>query len=186
VAPLSPAAAGVVAEAASVLDGALDALRPRLLAATGRVDVEPKQDGTPVTDADLDADALLLRAVRDAFPTHGVLSEERDTVVPTGDWCWVIDPIDGTSNFVAGLPYWCVSVALTLEGRPVLGVVDAPRSTGGTWRRAGGGAWLGDRRLTVRGRVDWRDGRNRHVPVMLTTGTARRARGRRACAATPG
>jgi myo-inositol-1(or 4)-monophosphatase len=176
VAALPPTAAGVVATAAAVLDEALDTLRPQLLAVTGHIDVAPKRDGTPVTDADHAADDHLLRAVRSAFPDHGVLSEERDTVVPAGDWCWVVDPIDGTSNFVAGLPYWCVSVALTFQGRPVLGVVDAPALDRRYVARAGGGAWLGDRRLAVRGRVDWRDGRNRHVPVMLTTGTARRAR----------
>jgi myo-inositol-1(or 4)-monophosphatase len=171
-----PDPATVVERARAVLGEALDALGPRLTAVAGRVDVEPKADGTPVTDADRDADERLSRAIEAAFPDHGVLSEERDTVVPGTDWCWVVDPIDGTSNFVAGLPYWCVSVALTFEGRPVLGVVDAPALGRRYLATDGGGAWAGDRRLQVRAPVDWRDGRNRHIPVMLTTATARRAR----------
>jgi myo-inositol-1(or 4)-monophosphatase len=171
-----PDPAPVIERARTVLGEALDVLGPRLTAVAGRVDVEPKADGTPVTDADRDADALLSRAIEAAFPGHGVLSEERDTVVPGTDWCWVIDPIDGTSNFVAGLPYWCVSVALTFEGHPVLGVVDAPALGRRYVATVGGGAWAGDRRLHVRAPVDWRDGRNRHIPVMLTTATARRAR----------
>jgi myo-inositol-1(or 4)-monophosphatase len=174
--PSPPSLEAVVTRARATLDGALDTLGPRLVAAAGQVDVEAKADGTPVTDADRDADELLARAIHDAFPTHGVLSEERDTVVPDTEWCWVVDPIDGTSNFVAGLPYWCVSVALVHEGDPVLGIVDAPALGRRYVATRGGGAWEGGRRLTVRSRVDWRDGRNRHVPVMLTTATARRVR----------
>jgi myo-inositol-1(or 4)-monophosphatase len=172
----SPATVAVVTRARELLGSALDALGPRLTAVAGRVEVEPKADGTPVTDADRDADVLLADAIRGAFPDHGVLSEERDTIVPSTDWCWVIDPIDGTSNFVAGLPYWCVSVALTLEGLPVLAAIDAPALGRRYLAQRGGGAWLDERRLAVRGRVDWRDGRNRHIPVMLTTATTRRAR----------
>jgi myo-inositol-1(or 4)-monophosphatase len=176
--PSSPSTAeSVVIHARGVIATVLDELGPALLGATGRIEVEPKSDGTPVTDADREADERLERAIRAAFPTHGVLSEERDTTVPDTDWCWVVDPIDGTSNFVAGLPYWCVSVALTLEGRPVLGVIDAPALGRRYLAQRDAGAWLGGRRLAVRSPVDWRDGRHRHVPVMLTTSTARRARG---------
>jgi myo-inositol-1(or 4)-monophosphatase len=176
VSPPSSATEPVVARARTVIGHALDALGPRLTAVAGRVEVEPKADGTPVTDADRDADERLTRAIEEAFPDHGLLSEERDTIVPGTDWCWVLDPIDGTSNFVAGLPYWCVSVALTFEGQPVLGVIDAPALGRRYVATRHGGAWSEDRRLAVRGPVDWRDGRNRHIPVMLTTATARRAR----------
>jgi myo-inositol-1(or 4)-monophosphatase len=176
--PSSPSTAQtVVTHAREVIGSVLDELGPTLLGAAGRVEVEAKSDGTPVTDADRHADERLERAIRASFPTHGILSEERDTAVPDTDWCWVLDPIDGTSNFVAGLPYWCVSVALTFEGRPVLGIVDAPALGRRYLAQRDGGAWLGERRLAVRPPVDWRDGRNRHVPVMLTTSTARRARG---------
>jgi myo-inositol-1(or 4)-monophosphatase len=166
-----------VARALTVLEDALDRLGPSLLAQTGHIDPTAKGDGTPVTAADHEADDLLSSAIRGAFPGHGIVSEEQDTVVPGDDWCWIIDPIDGTSNFTAGLPYWCVSVALALEGEVVLGVVDAPPLNRRTVAIRGGGTTQSGRRLSVRPPVDWRDGRNRHIPVMLTTGTARRARG---------
>jgi myo-inositol-1(or 4)-monophosphatase len=166
-----------VARALTVLDGALDRLGPSLMAQTGRLDPDAKGDGTPVTAADREADRLLTGTLAEAFPSHGMVSEEQDTVVPGTDWCWIIDPIDGTSNFTAGLPYWCVSVALALEGEVVLGVIDAPPLQQRSVAVRGGGATQRGRRLAVRPPVDWRDGRNRHIPVMLTTGTARRARG---------
>jgi myo-inositol-1(or 4)-monophosphatase len=170
------AARRVVARAEQVVVAALDALGPGLIRASGHVRHEPKADGTPVTDADRDTDDRLRDAIADAFPDHGLVSEERDTVIPDTEWCWVVDPIDGTSNFLTGLPYWCVSVALTLDGEPVLGVVDAPALGARYVASAGGGARRGTRSLRVAAPVDWRDPRNGHVPVMLTTATARRAR----------
>lgn len=165
-----------VARAAAVLDGVLDDLGPWLLSRSGTLDSAAKSDGTPVTAADHEADERLEAAIAAAFPEHGVLSEESTTVAPDRSWCWVIDPIDGTSNFTAGLPYWCVSVALCLDGRPQLAVVDAPPLRQRTVAVRGDGTTRDGHRVHVRDRVDWRDGRNRHVPVMLTTGTARRAR----------
>jgi myo-inositol-1(or 4)-monophosphatase len=174
--PLAPADEAVVRRALDVAQTALDALGPLLLGATGAGEVVAKPDGTPVTDADLAADERLSAALQQAFPTHGILSEERHTRAPSTTWTWVIDPIDGTSNFTCGLPYWCVSVALLLEGRTVLALVDAPVLDRRYRAVAGQGAWRGSHRLAVRPTVDWRDRRNGHVPVMLTTGTARRAR----------
>lgn len=173
---LSVAARRVVARAGDVLAAALDDLRPWLEAAGGDRVLEAKADGTPVTPADRAVDDHLRAAIGAAFPDHGLLSEERDTRVPDTDWCWIVDPIDGTSNFTTGLPYWCVSVALALEGSPVLAMIDAPVVAARYVATAGGGAWRGSRRLAVAEVVDWRDPRNRHVPVMLTTATARRAR----------
>ncbi|MTV27124.1 inositol monophosphatase [Nitriliruptoraceae bacterium ZYF776] len=167
----------VVDHAARVLHDALDDLGPRLLGYAGRVEPSAKDDGTPVTDADVEADERLAAAIAAAFPDHGVLSEERDTVAPDTEWCWIVDPIDGTSNFTTGLPYWCVSVALTHEGEVVLATVDAPPLGTRATATRGGGTSVDGRRTSVREAVDWRDGRHRHVPVMLTTGTARRARG---------
>jgi myo-inositol-1(or 4)-monophosphatase len=173
----SDAVTRTVARASAVLERVLDGLGPWLLDHSGDVTPTAKADGTPVTHADHEADVRLETAIRAAFPEHGVLSEEQQTVAPDTDWCWIIDPIDGTSNFTNGLPYWCVSVALALEGEVRLAVVDAPPIRQRTVAVLGSGTTRHGRRLHVRDAVDWRDGRNRHVPVMLTTGTARRARG---------
>jgi len=186
----SAATREVIDTARARLDDVLDDARAWLLAASGDVSVEAKDDGTPVSDADLELDQRLSNHLADHFPDHGIISEERDTVAPDATWTWIIDPIDGTSNFICRLPYWCVSIALAYEGRPVLGVVDAP-VLGRRYQAArGAGAFVESRttsldgetqqhrrrRMQVREPVDWRDGRNRHVPVMLTTGTARGAR----------
>lgn len=173
---LSPDLADEVERARRVAERALDGLRPRLRAAAGTVVSHRKADGTPVSDADHEADERLSEAIRTAFPEHGILSEEHDTRVPDTDWCWILDPIDGTSNFVSGLPWWCVSVALAHRGEVLLAVVDAP-ALDGRWRAVRhAGAERDGRALRVRAPVDWRDERLRHVPLMLTTGTARRAR----------
>ena len=174
--PLPPDRGEVTDRALRVLSSALDDLRPGLLAETGTVASRHKSDGTPVTDSDHETDERLASVIADAFPTHGVLSEERTTSVPDTEWCWVIDPIDGTSNFIAGLPWWCVSVALAHEGDIVLALVDAPALDARWTAVRGHGAQRNGRPLRVREPVDWRDRRQRHVPLMLTTGTARRAR----------
>lgn len=173
---LPPLRGEVVDRAHRVITTAFDELRPRLLAGTGAVASRHKPDGTPVTDADHETDAHLAAVIAEAFPDHGVLSEERTTTVPDTEWCWIIDPIDGTSNFISGLPWWCMSVALAHEGEVVLALVDAPALHARWSAVRGEGARRDGRRLDVREPVDWRDKRQRHVPLMLTTGTARRAR----------
>ena len=177
--------------ALAVIGDGLDRVAGWLVERSGRLAVTGKPDGTPVTDADTFVDDQLRAHLDAAFPTHGVLSEERGTVAPDTQWTWVIDPVDGTSNYTNGLPYWCVSVALLSRGEPVLGVIDAPALGRRYTALAGQGAWLrtrwtsldgqrqrsSEQRLSVRDPVDWRDPTHGHVPVMLTTGTAKRARG---------
>lgn len=174
--PLPPDVAEVVELGKGAVVAALDELRPRLQAASGDVAIDHKTDGTPVTAADFEADDVLARAIGEALPDHGVLSEERRTSVPEAEWCWLIDPIDGTSNFIVGLPWWCVSVALAHRGEVVLAVVDAPALDARWIAVRGAGATRDGQPLAVRDPVDSRNRRQRHVPLMLTTGTARRAR----------
>ncbi len=99
----------------------------RLGAATS-AEVQSKFGGSPVTEADLAADALLKRRLWEAFPEAGWLSEETaDNADRLGRRALlVVDPIDGTRAFVAGDPRWAVSTALVVDGRPVAGVVHAP------------------------------------------------------------
>jgi len=191
VSELTEPARGVVTRAVREIGATLDDIRAWLLAASGDVDVEAKTDGTPVTDADREVDERLAVRLTEAFPDHGVLSEERDTVSPDTEWTWIVDPIDGTSNFICRLPYWCISIALAYQGHPVLGIIDAPVLGRRYVATLGGGTYLESRttsldgtthqhrrrQLHVREAIDWRNGSNRHVPVMLTTATARAARG---------
>lgn len=155
----------------------LDELRPDLLRHSGRVRAEAKADGTPVTAADVETNRHLVDAIAARFPDHGVVSEELETRYGGERVAWVIDPIDGTSNFTAGLPYWCVSVAVLVDGYPALAVVDAPAVDARYEAEQGAGATRNGEPIRVSARVDWTDAANRHIPVMLTTTTARRARG---------
>jgi myo-inositol-1(or 4)-monophosphatase len=180
--PLRPVAAGAldatsareVARARDVLERLLDELGPGLLAAAGAVDVTVKDDGTPVTEVDRATDLRLVEGLTAALPGHGAVSEETDQVVPGTDWTWVLDPIDGTSNFIAGLPFWCVSVALCREGSPVLGVIDAPALGVRAVAIVGAGAHAGGRRLRVGPGIDPTDRRAAHVPGLYSGGAARR------------
>jgi myo-inositol-1(or 4)-monophosphatase len=170
---LERAASADVARAEGILLGLLDELGPGLVAAAGRGPVERKDDGTPVTPHDRATDALILETVLAAFPGHGTISEEAEHVAPGGSWTWVLDPIDGTSNFLAGLPYWCTSVALCLEGTPVLAVVDAPALGLRLVARSGEGARSGDGPVHVMRHVDLYDPGQDHVPALCSSGAAR-------------
>lgn len=165
----------VVDHARSVVTRTVDAMRPHLLARAGDADSHAKSDGTPVTEADLWADRTLVGAIADAFPDHAVVSEEGGTTFDGTPWTWVIDPIDGTSNFTAGLPYWCLSIALLRDGEPVYGCVDAPALDRRYEAVRGAGATRDGRPIHVRDPVDPFDGRNAHVPVIVTAGTIRHA-----------
>ena len=114
-----------------------------------------KGDASPVCEVDLAVDKLLRQRLSTLLPGAGWLSEEtRDSPERLARPCvWVVDPIDGTRDFVRGRDGWCVSVALVENGRAVLGVLDAP-ARGQVWRAAAGqGARLGDQQLTVGART---------------------------------
>ena len=114
------------------------------------LDVEFKEKGqqSPVTEADRRSEAMLREALAKAFPDHGIIGEEQDDVVNAGaDYVWFLDPLDGTTNFTAGLPAFAISMGLCFRGAPVLGVVSVPwEGSEGTIFRAhqGGGAHCND------------------------------------------
>lgn len=76
----------------------------QLLKDFGQVQAAEKADGSLVTQSDRWADEQIRSAIAKTFPTHGVLSEEAEHQFPDRDWCWIIDPLDGTTNFARGLP----------------------------------------------------------------------------------
>lgn len=99
----------------------------RLLEDFAKLEPTKKDDGSLVTQADKWADEELRNAVKQCFPTHGLLTEETDHILPANDWCWVIDPIDGTTNFTRGIPLWGISLGLLYQGTPVFGFVYYPQ-----------------------------------------------------------
>lgn len=107
-------------------EGTTGEVGAQLLKDFGRVQATEKADGSLVTRADQWADGALQEAIAQAFPEHGVLSEETTHVFPDTDWCWIIDPIDGTTNFTRGVPLWGISLGLLYRGTPVFGYVAVP------------------------------------------------------------
>jgi myo-inositol-1(or 4)-monophosphatase len=114
-----------------------------------------KVPGHPVCEVDLEADLMLRERLTVIDPEAGWLSEETADSAErlTRTRLWLVDPIDGTRDFLRGRPGWCISVALAGGGRPLLGVLDAP-ARGEHWRaEAGGGAWRNGKRLRVSDRT---------------------------------
>ncbi len=98
----------------------------QLLADFGSAQASEKADGSLVTQSDKWADDTLRKCILMAFPDHGVLSEEAEHTFPGTEWCWIIDPIDGTTNFTRGIPLWGISLGLLYHGTPVFGYVYLP------------------------------------------------------------
>lgn len=115
----------------------------QLLQDFGQVQTTEKDDGSLVTQADRWADRTLRTAIAAKFPDQGVLSEEGEHRFPGNDWCWIIDPLDGTTNFARGIPLWGISLGLLYRGTPVFGYVAIP-----PLRQTFHGYWYGDSGLT--------------------------------------
>ncbi|MEB3335151.1 MAG: inositol monophosphatase family protein [Cyanobacteriota bacterium] len=113
----------------------------------GRAAADLKPDGTLVTACDLWSDQTLVEGIQTLYPGEGVLSEEGDRHLPTTDAFWVVDPLDGTTNFAAGIPCWSISLARFEAGRPVLGILEAPPLGLRIIAKAGSGVWRNGVRL---------------------------------------
>lgn len=102
-----------------------------------------------VTAADRASEALILDRLRSRFPTHAILAEETGAHAASSDFRWYVDPLDGTTNFVHGFPFYAVSIGVLERGEPVAGVIEAP-SLGETFTVArGSGTRLNGRRCAV-------------------------------------
>lgn len=103
------------------------------------LDVQHKAGGEPVSQADLESSALVVRRLREAFPDDAILSEELpdDGSRLRSSRVWMVDPIDGTSDFLRGQPGYVVMVGFCFEGRPAVGAVAQP-ATGAVWLGAPG------------------------------------------------
>lgn len=127
---------------------------------TKGVDVETKPDATPVTVADREAETILRGHLGDLFPGDGFLGEEYGDQPGSSGFRWIADPIDGTRNFVRGVPLWGTLLGLEYKGDLVAGICTCP-GTGQTWHAmSGAGAWLGDRRVRV---SDFSDLKKSHI-----------------------
>lgn len=121
-----------------------------LMGGLGQVQ-EVRRKGTDVdlvTELDEKSERFLIERLQDRFPDDRIRGEESGRH-GSGDGEWLIDPLDGTTNFAHSLPIFCVSIAYLESGRPLVGVVHDPTRPETFWAQDGGGAWLGDERLRV-------------------------------------
>ncbi len=122
----------------------------------------------PVTIADREAEAAIRAGIEQAYPGHGILGEEFGPHNAQAEYCWVIDPIDGTRSFVIGLPIWGTLIGLTRGGMPLLGLMDQP-FTGERFFGGPGGAYL--RHAGVERRLQARECASLADALLATTST---------------
>ena len=120
-----------------------------------RLTVTSKGPKDFVSEVDRAAEAAIVDILLEAYPDHGILAEEGtiNSKVKNPDNIWIIDPLDGTTNFLHGLPHYCVSIALQHKGTITQGVVYDPNRNDLFTATRGAGAYLNDRRLRVSRRV---------------------------------
>jgi histidinol phosphatase-like enzyme (inositol monophosphatase family) len=115
----------------------------------GGVSAETKADASPVTIADRENERLVGEAIEREFPDDGILGEEGASKTGSGTRRWIIDPIDGTRDFVRGNRFWCVLIALEDSDEPAVGVAHFPMLDETYWAVRGGGSYLNSERLRV-------------------------------------
>lgn len=138
---------------------ACDRAREEILPRFRHVAVETKRDGSPVTEADREAERAIRAVIEEAFPDDAILGEEFGASEGRGGGPrreWIIDPIDGTIAFSRGIPLFTTLIALVVDGEPVVGVIDLPAT--------------GDRIAGARGRGITRAGDRGPEPIQVSEG----------------
>ncbi|MCU7885311.1 MAG: inositol monophosphatase, partial [Candidatus Thiodiazotropha sp. (ex Lucinoma annulata)] len=116
-----------------------------------RLTITDKGSNDFVSEVDRNAEAVIINILREKYPHHAILAEESGKHVGD-DYQWIIDPLDGTTNFLHGFPQFAISIALKIKGRLEMGVVYDPISDEMFTASRGEGALLNDRKIRVSGR----------------------------------
>ena len=111
--------------------------------------VEYKGRIDPVTAADKTSQKVITAILKKEFPGHSVIGEEDVEKKACSEYCWVIDPLDGTVNYIHDIPFFCVSIALIVKGKTAAGAIYAPRLNELFTARRGAGAFLNGKRIAV-------------------------------------
>jgi histidinol-phosphatase len=135
--------------------------------------VEIKQDATPVTVADREAEQAIRRVLHAALPDAAIYGEEYGLDGARDGLLWLVDPLDGTKSFVRRTPFFSTQIALMDRGELVLGVSSAPVYGETMWARAGGGAWFEGERVQVAGTAEMAQASLSIGNVKTLTGDAR-------------
>ncbi|MCK4852173.1 MAG: inositol monophosphatase [Candidatus Omnitrophica bacterium] len=124
-----------------------------------------------VTDVDRHCERIIIKRIKKDFPDHSILAEESGGDTGDGGFCWIIDPVDGTTNYVHGFPFFCTSIGVMFEGAISAGVVYDPSRRELFSAEKNKGAFLNRNRINVSGMARVRDS-------LIATGFAYKASGR--------
>ncbi|MCD8524929.1 MAG: inositol monophosphatase [Gammaproteobacteria bacterium] len=114
-----------------------------------RLKMTEKSQHDFVSEADLHAEKIIIKTIKTAYPDHGIIAEESTPQESTHDCRWIIDPIDGTFNFVHGIPHFCISIAVEIKGKIEHGVIIDPLRQEIFSATRGRGAYLNNKRIRV-------------------------------------
>ena len=125
----------------------IDEIGSRQLQDFGQINSDIKPDGTLITECDRWSDQTIVKGLAEIAEGEGVLSEEGQKKIPRSSEYWVVDPLDGTTNFAAGIPYWAISIARFTNGQPETAVLDIPALKKRILAIRGKGVWLNNKPL---------------------------------------
>lgn len=128
-----------------------------------RIEITFKEDNSPVTIADQQAEEIIRAEINKHFPGHGIIGEEFGVENENSNVVWVIDPIDGTQSFIHGFPIYTTLIGVLIDGIPQVGVIYAPALNEMVSASIGGGCYLNGEKITVR------DCSNLSYATLLTT-----------------
>jgi myo-inositol-1(or 4)-monophosphatase len=115
----------------------------------GTLTIKSKNFNDFVSEVDVAAERAIIDTLRDAYPSHGFLGEESGSTSHQSDFIWIIDPLDGTTNFLHSFPHYCVSIALQRKGEITQAVIYEPNRNDLYTATKGRGAFLNDKRIRV-------------------------------------
>jgi myo-inositol-1(or 4)-monophosphatase len=136
---LTRAVKAIATEAGALLRKGFN--KPRKIRYKGRID--------PVTEFDLKSEKLITRRILQRFPDHEILAEEGSANGHRSDFCWIVDPLDGTVNFAHGFPIYAVSIAVSFKGEIITGAVFDPERNELFWSARGSRAYMNRQVITV-------------------------------------
>ncbi|GMO65465.1 MAG: inositol monophosphatase family protein [Endomicrobiia bacterium] len=118
---------------------------------SGILNVEYKGEVNPVTQADRNSQKKIIKEIKNIFPQHGILAEEGEIneIEIKKEYCWIIDPLDGTVNFVHSLPMFCISIGLKFKNEIISGIIYSPIMKEIFVAEKNKGAWLNGKKIRV-------------------------------------
>ena len=129
------------------LDSLFELVSERQIKDFGNISASNKADGSLITSCDLWSDETIVNGLAAIAPNEGVLSEEGGKSIPYSEAYWVVDPLDGTTNFAAGIPYWSISVARFVDGKPQSSFLIIPTLKKKFVSIKGKGVWLNNKKI---------------------------------------